>query len=443
MSTRRRLLSVLMVGGLSAGVFLAVPPAAVAAPSSGSAVAQLGSGFRFGVASSGFQTEGHNRDSNWTRYGARGQVVEPVGNAVDFFHRYPEDIAHARALGVSVYRVSVEWSRVEPAPGRDDPAAWAFYDRVIGGIVAAGMTPMITLSHWVHPGWEVDRGGWNRPGMADDLIGFATKVIDRYAWARPSWVTFNEPTEYVRRELTFGGVRPQNVHRMVDGIVRAHRTLYAHIHAVQPDAQVTSNLAYFPIPGVQAFLEGLFPRRMAGTLDVIGIDAYYSVSLLDYSTAASATGDFARSSQAPEAIYYVLRHVAREFPGVPLYVVENGLATDATGRRPDGYRRADHLRDTVYWIQRAVADGVDVVGYNYWSLTDNYEWGDYTTRFGLYNVDVAGDPSLTRRPTPAVAAYRQIIADRGVPAGYRPTRAPALCSIVDLPDSCAHPAVVR
>ncbi|MDL9938275.1 family 1 glycosylhydrolase [Gordonia sp. ABSL1-1] len=406
-------------------------------------VPDLGPGFAFGVAASGFQTEGHNRDSNWLRYGAQGKVGHPVGNAVDFYHRYPGDIALAAGLGVGIYRISIEWSRVEPARGHDDPRGWAFYDRVIRGIVAAGMRPMITLNHWVHPGWEVDAGGWNRPGMGADLVAFATRAVNRYAWADPLWITFNEPTEYVRRELMYGGLRPENAGRMADGIVGAHRAIYRHIHRVQPGAQVSSNLAYIPIAGVEQWLEGQFVRRMRGALDFIGVDQYYSFSLTDASVANAATGQFWKSSQAPEAIYYVLRYLAQQYPGMPIRVVENGLVTDPHGRRPDGYRRADHLRDTVYWLQRAKQGGVPVVSYNYWSLTDNYEWGDFDARFGLYGVDAQHDPNLIRHPTDGVAAYRAITAARGVPAGYRPTRSPVACSLVAVPDSCAHPAVVR
>ncbi|WP_306307079.1 family 1 glycosylhydrolase, partial [Nocardia abscessus] len=81
--------------------------------------------------------------------------------------------------------------------------------------------------------------------------------------------------------------------------------------------------------------------------------------------------------QSPESMYYVLRYFATKYPNKPLRVIENGLATDADQNRADGYRRDDHLRDTVYWIQRARQDGINIVSYNYWSLTDNYEWGEY------------------------------------------------------------------
>ena len=413
------------------------------APVADAAVPSLGADFQFGVAQAGFQSEGYSRDSNWVRYGDQGKVEQKVGNSVDFYHRYAQDIARAKSLGVEIYRTSVEWARVQPSPGRYDDAGWAFYDRVIRAIVDAGMRPMITLNHWVHPGWEVDRGGWNRSGMADDLVAFGERVVDRYEWADPLWITFNEPTEYVRRELMYGGTRPENAGRMVDGIIDAHRRLYRHIHRVQPRAEVSTNLAYFPVPGLGSWLEGLFPERLRDSMDFVGVDNYYSVSVTDLSTTNAITGELWKATQAPESIYYVLRHLAKRYPGKPIRIIEAGMAGAPNGIRPDGYQRGDHLRDTIYWVQRAKQDGIKVVSFNYWSITDNYEWGDYRPRFGLYSVDVQGDPALTRRPTDAVAAYRQITKARGVALGYRPTRSPVPCSLVAIPDSCTHPAVVR
>jgi hypothetical protein len=90
--------------------------------------------------------------------------------------------------------------------------------------------------------------------------------------------------------------------------------------------------------------------------------------------------------------------------------------------RPDGLSRADHLRDNVYWMQRARDDGIPILGYLYWSLTDNYEWGSYAPRFGLYRVDAVADPALRRQPTDAVHAYRCIVSVGGVPPDYRPVR---------------------
>lgn len=426
------------------GAILAGGPAAVATTTAGTssaaAAGSLGGDFLWGVASAGFQSEGYSPDSNWSRYAAGTSGYDPVGTSVDFLHRYRADIARAKALGVTVYRISVEWARVEPEPGVWDPSAWAYYDDVVQAIVEAGMRPMITLDHWVYPGWEADLGGWRRPAMRTDWLVNARKVVDRYASYDPLWVTFNEPVYYLVQEIRNGGLQPIWADRMLYSLQQDHNAIYDYIHAHQPDAMVTSNVAY--IPSAEPVLDAMFLDKIAGRLDFLGLDYYYPVSATDWSALYAFTGESWKSTLAPEGIYYALRHYADAYPDLPLFVIENGMPTENGAPRADGYDRADNLRDTVYWLQRAKADGIDVIGYNYWSLTDNYEWGSYTPRFGLYTVDVLTDPTLTRHPTDAVAAYRQITADEGVPADYRPTRDPQFCSLVDFLDSCLDPVTV-
>ncbi|WP_018178421.1 glycoside hydrolase family 1 protein [Jongsikchunia kroppenstedtii] len=425
---RNALAALIVSSVVAAGCALSAGPAQ-AAPS------VLGPGFFWGVASSGFQSEGSSPDSNWLRYSRK--QTDQIGTAADFYHRYRSDIALAKELGVKVYRISVEWARIQPRPGVWDPAGVKFYDNVIGAIVAAGMRPMITLDHWVYPGWAADRGGWNNPQMADWWLANARYVVHRYAHYNPLWITINEPTAYVMQELRQGGLPPTSTSMMFDQLVRAHRSAFDYIHSRQPGAMVSSNVAY--IPAVEPALDAQFLDRVADKLDYVGIDYYYAVSPTDVSVASLVLNDYGSAGVAPDGLYYTLRHYGRKFPGKPLYVVENGMGTNNGAPRPDGYRRADLLRDDVYWLQRAKADGYNVIGYNYWSLTDNYEWGSYTPRFGLYTVNVKTDPTLTRRPTDAVAAYRQITASNGVGSQYRPTRPAQWCSLVDGADSCLNP----
>ncbi|MFE3075754.1 family 1 glycosylhydrolase [Nocardia tengchongensis] len=396
----------------------------------------LPAGFLWGVAGSGFQSEGYSPDSNWSRYAASGKTHDPVGTSADFLHRYREDIARARDLGVGVFRFGVEWARLEPAPGQYDPAAWAFYDDVVATIRAAGMRPMITLDHWVYPGWEFDRGGWRHADMLTDWLANARQVVDRYARFDPIWITFNEPSAYGFEEMQVGGLDPADLPAAQDRWVRAHRDIYDYIHTAQPGAQVSSNVAYFPVG--EAVVDTTFLDRVADKLDFIGLDYYNSMSPTDFSF-FNAFAEPWKANPAPDGIYYALRHYAERFPGRPLYVVENGMPTDNGAPRPD-YERSDHLSDAVYWVQRAVRDGMNVIGYNYWSLTDNYEWGSYEPRFGLYSVDVRNDPSLARVPTAAVDTYRSIIANGGVPGDYRPVYPQTVCSLVDELASCLRPA---
>ncbi|WP_068001668.1 glycoside hydrolase family 1 protein [Nocardia pseudobrasiliensis] len=413
--------AVLTLGGLSPARAQAAPP--------------VGGDFLWGVSSSGFQSEGSAPDSNWSRYAASGRVPDPYLNSVDFYHRYREDIGLAADLGAKVYRISVEWARVQPRPGEWDEAGFEFYDSVIGAIRAAGMRPMITLDHWVYPGWEADRGGWGNPGIVDDWLANARAVVNRYAGDDPLWVTFNEPTLGPPVFVAQGNLPPEQAGIALDRQVTAHRAIYDYIHSRQPGAMVTSNVSY--TPGYESLAAAPFENRIADKLDYVGIDYYYG-SLPSPIDALTKNTPWANPLQ-PEGIYYALRHYARQFPGRPLYIVENGMPTQNGQQRDDGWWRGDNLRDTVYWLQRAKADGMNVMGFNYWSITDNYEWGSYTPRFGLYTVNVKTDPSLTRHPTDGVPAYRDIIADGGVSDDYRPTRPPTPCSIVDPPFSCIDP----
>ncbi|MGN2639481.1 family 1 glycosylhydrolase [Nocardia takedensis] len=435
--TRRRALAAL-AAATAALVLFGTP--VQARPEPPARVAPLGSDFLWGVAASGYQSEGHAPDSNWSRYVAQGKTTDPYLNTVDFYTRYRSDIALAADLGVRVYRVGIEWARLQPAPGVWDENGFRFYDDLIAAIRAAGMRPMLTLDHWVYPGWEVDRGGWASPDIVADWTANARRVVDRYAAVDPLWVTFNEPAVYVLNETRHGGIAPTAVPAMFDRIAQAHNAIYDHIHAVQPGAMVTSNVAY--IPAAEDVVNGAtLVSRIADRLDYIGIDYYYGLSP-DSLTSGYDFTDLWKNPLQSEGIYYALAHYARLYPGKPLYIVENGMPTENGRPRADGYTRADNLRDTVYWLQRAKADGIDVIGYNYWSITDNYEWGSYTPRFGLYTVDVLTDPTLTRTPTDAVAAYTAITRAGGVAPDYRPTRAPAACSFVDAVASCADPVTV-
>jgi beta-glucosidase len=242
----------------------------------------------------------------------------------------------------------------------------------------------------------------------------------------------------VQAEINNGFLDAGQQALMQDRIAQAHNAIYDYIHGVQPGAMVTSNVAF--MDGNDPVINGPMMSRLGGKLDYVGLDYYYGSSV--ESVLFPGNSDMWMKPLQPDGIYYALQHYASLFPNLPLYVVENGMPTRNGESRPDGYSRADNLRDTIYWIQRAKADGVNMMGYNYWSLTDNYEWGSYTPRFGLYTVDVLGDSGLSRRPTDAVGAYSAITRAGGVPGDYRPTRGPIVCSLVDALASCVDPVFI-
>ncbi|WP_378738115.1 family 1 glycosylhydrolase [Nocardia brasiliensis] len=445
---------------LVTGTAVAVPPA----PAAG--VLGLGPGFLWGVAASGFQSEGHAPDngvldagsldsdspgrtslendapdSNWLRYIERHPEFDRYRSAIDFYHRYAADIDLAKALGAKVFRMGIEWARLQPRSREEwDADGFRFYDAVIAKIIKSGLRPMVTLDHWVYPGWAFDRDGWDNPEMVQDWLANMRKVVDRYAARNPLWVTINEPVAYIMHEVRHNGT---DQHAMEDRVAEAHNAIFDYIHEKRPDAQVTSNIGY--VAGIDDQVNGPLFAKIRDRLDYIGVDYYFAFEPPNSSPPATVRSIAAVGAPGmwnlplrTEGIYYAVKRYADMFPpGKPVYVVENGIPTENGAPRADGYTRSDHLRDTVYWLQRAKADGVNIIGYNYWSITDNYEWGSYNPRFGLYTVDVREDPSLTRRPTDAVATYTAVIAAGGVPGDYRPTRPPADCGVVDPTPGCS------
>ncbi|WP_130348633.1 family 1 glycosylhydrolase [Herbihabitans rhizosphaerae] len=400
--------------------------------------------FYWGVASSGYQSEGSAPDSNWKRYvdkNAGTDGVDPYHDSVDFRHRYKEDIQLAKRMGVNTFRFGIEWARVQPNPDMWDTAELAYYDDVVKHVLDAGMTPMITLHHFVEPGWVTDQGSWASAETVSDFVAFTDRIARRYHDTGALWVTFNEPFALMLTLFKTGAVQPLQALSAQSNIVRAHREAYDVIHRVDRNAKVTSNQAY--ISGFNDVTDLLFLDQFKDKLDYIGIDYYYGLSLDNWTAISAGNSEFWKIKLQPEGIYHALRAYHRRFPHLPLYIVENGMPTDNGKTREPDYTRADNLNDTIYWIQRAKADGMNVIGYNYWSLTDNYEWGTYRARFGLYTVDVLTDPTLTRKPTDAVAAFTAITGRGGVPDGYRIERQPGLCSLVDTLISCLAPARVN
>lgn len=400
-------------------------------------------GFHFGVASSGFQCEGFNPDSNWRRYtdrAAAAGTVDPVRSAVDFRHRYAEDLRLAQGLGLNTFRLGIEWARVEPRRGHYDPTALAYYDAVISTIRSLAMSPMITLVHYVYPGWVADQGGFLASDTLRDFERYARMITARYAEACTMWISFNEPLVFYGHEMEIGAITAGDLPRFLDAVAEGHRIAHRVAHAANPKARVAVNEAF--LPAVTPVTDAMFLDRVVDVLDFIGIDYYYGAALSNLTAIYGATSEFARITPQPDDIYQACHHYARAFPGKPLYIVENGMPTDNGQPRADGYTRGNFIRDTMFWLQRTRGEGLPVVGYNHWAITDNYEWGTYDSRFGLYQVDVLTDPTLTRKPTTGVEAYREMTARHGPPAGYRPVMAPATGSFARVPQSWTSPSVV-
>ena len=382
--------------------------------------------FIWGVSSSAFQSEGGDIDSNILRENKQSidpgkKLQDAYGSSVDFRHRYREDIALAKQLGVNTYRIGISWARIEPLKGQIDATELAYYDDVIAALKQAGIQPLITLDHFVYPGWVADQGGWTNARTLDDFMKYADLIARRYHGDVRWWLTFNETPAYMVIDIVARASGLGGAAAIRQNIISAHRLSYELIHRLDPHAMVSSNIPWTGDTTVSRLVQEAtnwaFLNQISDRMDYVAVD-YYASDLL------ALLGDSSAWYPDPPGLYRVLRYLSKRFPQLPLLVTENGMATDNGEPRADGVRREDALRDSVYWVQRARANGINVIGYMVWSLTDNFEWGSYTPRFGLYTVNVMRDKSLVRIPTAAVPAYRKIISEQGVPAEYRPVLPP-------------------
>jgi len=187
-------------------------------------------GFLWGVATSAFQTEGHV-ENDWTDWAAAGNAPA-LGEACDSWNRWPEDVRLASGLGVQVYRMSIEWARIEPQPGQFDEEAVAHYRHVLEAVREAGMEPLVTLHHFTNPRWVAAAGGWTDGAIVESFRAYAAFLAERLGDLVDHWNPQNESMVYVTG-LALVNAFPGGRILDVDLLRRTFRhTVFAHAAAV-------------------------------------------------------------------------------------------------------------------------------------------------------------------------------------------------------------------
>ncbi len=407
--------------------------------------------FLLGAATAATQIEGGDRNNNWYRWFESGHVKDGSDPSVacDHWNRVAEDTALLTELGCHTYRLGVEWSRIEPEPGRFDESAISHYREELQKLRDSGIVPLLTIYHFSHPLWFEAMGGWMSRRSIECYLRFAEVVVRRLGDLVDDWVTINEPNIY----LVFGyvmGVWPpgrKSIRRFFRGrrhMVRAHRAAYEMIHRIstelgrpQPKVGVAHHLRVFD-PATDRIADrfmarfyatmsqGIFVSAMTGTpgdggrcwADFVGVN-YYSRDIVHF-VPNPAIGFGRRMSlegapvndlgweRYPEGLYRVVRWVA-ERHRLPIYITENGTCDSR-----DAFR-SRYVYDHLYQIHRLIEDGIDVRRYYHWTLTDNFEWTEGTTaRFGLVYVDFE---TQRRAPRESARFYADICRRRAVTTG--------------------------
>jgi beta-glucosidase len=391
--------------------------------------------FLWGTATAAHQVEGDNVNSDfWLLEHTPGSpFVEPSGDACDQYHRYAEDIAMLARLGFNSYRFSIEWARVQPESGHFSRAALDHYRRVLACCHENEVTPVVTFHHFTSPRWVTGDGGWEDRRTAErfaryceraaahlgDLIGIACTIneanLGAYQYLIDTLPLKLDPTrlQWLSEAARRIGADPNRFAPFLmcdqmkarDTMLEAHRLSTAALKSSRGKFQVGMTVALGDLqalPGgearrdrIKAECQDIF-YEAARDDDFIGVQTYTRNRIAADGPPRPEPGvetTLMGYEFWPEALEATIRQ-ASAVAEVPVIVTESGIGTDKDDRRIEYVQRA------LDGVVRCIRDGIDVRGYFYWSLLDNYEWNSgYRPTFGLIEVDRA-----TQKRTPKPSA---------------------------------------
>lgn len=379
-------------------------------------------GFTWGTATAAHQIEGGNVNNDWWAFEhAAGSVCpESSGDACDSWARWEEDADLVMGLGLDNYRFSVEWSRIEPADGEFSQGALAHYRRQCEGLLARGIDPVVTFHHFTTPKWLTDQGGWESGVAVERFARFCRVAAEALGDLMTRACTINEPNIVATMGWHAGlfppGKNDAGLARRVAGhFVDAHRMAVEVIRAAAPSVPVGLTLSmtdYQLAAGGESRLESIRHHAEDVFLDAtkgddfLGVQTYTRQLIGPRGWAGYEDGvpvlDMGYEFY-PAALGNCLRRAWDYTDGsVPLLVTENGIGTT------DDEQRVDYVHQALSGVLDAIDEGVDVRGYTYWSLLDNFEWAlGYRPRFGIVGVDRT---TFSRTPKPSAAWLAQVAA---------------------------------
>ncbi len=375
--------------------------------------------FLWGSATSSHQVEGNNIYNDWWQAEQTGKIKYKSGRACDHYNQYEQDFDLIKKLNQNAYRFSIEWSRIEPREGVFNQKEIEHYRKVLLALRQRNIKVMLTLHHFTTPLWLAKKGGWSSPKIVFYFSRFAEKVFKEYQDLVDFWITINEPVLYASMSFWEGKWPPKKKNpillmRAIKNQIAVHKKIYQALHKVKPDVRVgvAKNIICFepffsksPLDKLSVFLisyfrERYFLNKIKNHQDFIGLNYYSRLKILFPFfgiQGSEATTDIGWEIY-PKGIYHVL-NTLRKYQK-PIYITENGLA-DAQDKL-----RKDFIKNHLFWIYKAIKEGVDVRGYFHWSLMDNFEWADgFKPRFGLVEIDYN---TMKRKIRPSAYYYAKV-----------------------------------
>jgi len=395
--------------------------------------------FMWGTATAAHQVEG-NCTNNWSEFEKNKKLNgEPnikdnqfSGRACEHWERYKEDIKLIKNTGVSYYRFSIEWSKIQPELDIFDNDAIKHYSDMINILIDNKITPVLTLHHFTHPIWFDRIGGFEKEENIKLFVNFCKKVFLEYSNRVKYWCTINEPAVVATQGYFTGIFPPGKTNSQLSAIVlknllEAHVRVYRLLKDMNNGSDTRIGLVkninqfdpmrrwnildwficyftnqFFNYSSVNFIHTGKFKIKIPGlawinhknknainSIDFFGLN-YYSHNHIKFkfSFREPFTLEFRKNdikTDMPytiygEGIYRAIKRVSKL--NVPIIITENGIADT------EDKNRELYINRYLYAVSKAIKDGYNVIGYYYWSLMDNFEWAfGYDMKFGLYSVN--------------------------------------------------------
>ena len=371
-------------------------------------------GFYWGTATSAYQVEGGIKN-DWSEKGGKYDA----GRACDHYNRFEEDFDLANGMNNNAHRFSISWARIEPEEGKFDQKEIEHYRKVIKALKDRGLEPFVTIWHWPLPVWLAKKGGWLNKKSSDYFERFIEKIVGEYKDLVKFWIVINEPNVYISHSFTIGQWPPFikgwfRAQKILRRLIESYKKSYEIIHKISPNSQVGIAKHYSYFKGILSLFYNnyywnyKFLDAIKNYQDFIGLNFYQSYSIKGYLKDSPKSVSDLGWGIYPKGIYHALKYLKNRY-NKPIYITENGIA-DAEDKK-----RAKFIIDYLIWTYKAIEEGVDVRGYFYWSLLDNYEWARYDKgfgpRFGLVEVDYK---TLERKPRPSSKIYAEICKNNAI-----------------------------
>ncbi len=414
-------------------------------------------GFIWGAATAAYQIEGAWQEdgkgpSVWDTYCHTPGIVQngDTGDvAIDHYHRYKEDVALMKEMGLQSYRFSISWPRILPdGTGKVNQMGVDFYNNLINELIAANIEPIITLYHWDFPQALADKGGWSNRASVDWFAEYAEICFNAFGDRVKNWITFNEP--WVDAYAVVFMLGKPSISSMAQATKISHHYMLSHARAIEiyrknkNNGRIGITLSLSPAYSatdskedqastlrfdgfknrwfLDPALKGSYPDDMlafyqeklnapdiqTGDMaliknnpgDFLGVN-YYSRTIvkadenepvLELSVVENRDDTWATNGEVfPEGLYDLLIRLDRDYDHPLLFITENGASfgdDEISDKKIKDERRQKYLEQHFEAASSAIAKGVNLQGYYVWSLFDNFEWVfGYSRRFGLVYVD--------------------------------------------------------